>query len=246
MDNTPVYQFITDRLEALADECKARDLSRFFKTGKGEYGEGDMFLGIPVPQTRLVVREFRHSGEIADVKLLVTSRWHEVRLAGFLLLVEIYARAKKKHDEISMRQTVDFYLSVLDRGNNWDLVDLVAPKILGAYLSSHPEERWILYDLAEMDGRLWHQRTAIVSTWTLMRDGEFTDTFRLCDKLIAHKHDLIHKACGWMLREAGKRGALSELKNYLELNGNRMPRTMLRYAIEKFSPEERKYYLVKR
>lgn len=243
MDKRNTGKLVTERLISLADSRKAIELSRFFKTGKGEYGEDDKFLGIQVPVTRSVIREFRHDAGIADVMALTSSQWHEVRLAGFLMLVEIYAKSAKNKDESTMRKVVDVYLSILDRGNNWDLVDLVAPKILGDYLVPHPEERELLYHLAGMDGKLWHQRTAIVSTWTLICHGVYADTFRLCEILMDHRHDLIHKACGWMLREAGKRGALDELRKFLDLYATAMPRTMLRYAIERFSADERKHYL---
>ena len=173
-------------MEGMGDAVQAAHLCRFFKTGKGEYGEGDRFLGIRVPATRSIVREFRQEVEIADIDRLLMSGWHEIRLAGFLLLVEIFKRSKDK------RPVVDYYLSVIDRGNNWDLVDLVAPKILGEWLLAHPRERSLLYELAGMDGSLWHQRVAVVACWTLIRGGEFGDTLRLAELLMGHKHDLIH------------------------------------------------------
>ena len=225
------------RMEGMGDAVQAAHLCRFFKTGKGEYGEGDRFLGIRVPATRSIVREFRQEVEIADIDRLLMSGWHEIRLAGFLLLVEISKRSKDK------RPVVDYYLSVIDRGNNWDLVDLVAPKILGEWLLAHPRERSLLYELAGMDGSLWHQRVAVVACWTLIRGGEFGDTLRLAELLMGHKHDLIHKATGWMLREVGKRGGMPELLLFLDRHAARMPRTMLRYSIEKLSMEERARYM---
>ena len=225
------------RMEGMGDAVQAAHLCRFFKTGKGEYGEGDRFLGIRVPATRSIVREFRQEVEIADIDRLLMSGWHEIRLAGFLLLVEIFKRSKDK------RPVVDYYLSVIDRGNNWDLVDLVAPKILGEWLLAHPRERSLLYELAGMDGSLWHQRVAVVACWTLIRGGEFGDTLRLAELLMGHKHDLIHKATGWMLREVGKRGGMPELLLVLDRHAARMPRTMLRYSIEKLSMEERARYM---
>ncbi len=225
------------RMEGMGDAVQAAHLCRFFKTGKGEYGEGDRFLGIRVPATRSIVREFRQEVEIADIDRLLMSGWHEIRLAGFLLLVEIFKRSKDK------RPVVDYYLSVIDRGNNWDLVDLVAPKILGEWLLAHPRERSLLYELAGMDGSLWHQRVAVVACWTLIRGGEFGDTLRLAELLMGHKHDLIHKATGWMLREVGKRGGMPELLLFLDRHAARMPRTMLRYSIEKLSMEERARYM---
>ena len=225
------------RMEGMGDAVQAALLCRFFKSGKGEYGEGDRFLGIRVPATRSIVREFRQEVEIADIDRLLMSGWHEIRLAGFLLLVEIFKRSKDK------RPVVDYYLSVIDRGNNWDLVDLVAPKILGEWLLAHPRERSLLYELAGMDGSLWHQRVAVVACWTLIRGGEFGDTLRLAELLMGHKHDLIHKATGWMLREVGKRGGMPELLLFLDRHAARMPRTMLRYSIEKLSMEERARYM---
>ena len=225
------------RMEGMGDAVQAAHLCRFFKTGKGEYGEGDRFLGIRVPATRSILREFRQEVEIADIDRLLMSGWHEIRLAGFLLLVEIFKRSKDK------RPVVDYYLSVIDRGNNWDLVDLVAPKILGEWLLAHPRERSLLYELAGMDGSLWHQRVAVVACWTLIRGGEFGDTLRLAELLMGHKHDLIHKATGWMLREVGKRGGMPELLLFLDRHAARMPRTMLRYSIEKLSMEERARYM---
>ena len=225
------------RMEGMGDAVQAAHLCRFFKTGKGEYGEGDRFLGIRVPATRSIVREFRQEVEIADIDRLLMSGWHEIRLAGFLLLVEIFKRSKDK------RPVVDYYLSVIDRGNNWDLVDLVAPKILGEWLLAHPRERSLLYELAGMDGSLWHQRVAVVACWTLIRGGEFGDTLRLAELLMGQKHDLIHKATGWMLREVGKRGGMPELLLFLDRHAARMPRTMLRYSIEKLSMEERARYM---
>ncbi|MDE7407734.1 MAG: DNA alkylation repair protein [Muribaculaceae bacterium] len=236
---------IEQRLLAMCNDNEARHLARFFKTGVGEYGEGDKFIGVRVPVTRLLVREYRHEGDIADVKRLISSEWHEVRLAGLLLLVEIYQRAVKSGDDTMAKQTVEFYLNNLDRGNNWDLVDVIAPKILGNRLLRCPEERDVLYRLAEMDGYLWHQRVAIVSTWTLIRDGEYNDTIAISERYITHRHDLIHKATGWMLREVGKRGGIFELCEFLECHAAEMPRTMLRYAIEQLPADKRKYYMLK-
>lgn len=228
---------IESRMRSMGNDDQAAVLSRFFKTGKGEYGEGDRFLGIKVPETRLIVKEFKHSVEIEDIGRLITSQWHEIRLAGFLLLIEYFKKAKDK------RTVVDYYLSVLDRGNNWDLVDLVAPKILGEWLVANPEERTLLYELAAMEGKLWHQRVAVVSCWTIIRSGDFSDTLRLSELLINHRHDLIHKATGWMLREVGKRGGRGQLLSFLDRFAATMPRTMLRYSIEKLTDTERRHYM---
>lgn len=241
----PIYSTIEARLKGCANPDEARHLMRFFKTAPGEYGEGDRFLGIRVPVTRSVVNEFKKDVTVDDVRRLVESPWHEVRLAGFLSLIEVFKRHKKRKDEEGMRDVVDFYLSVIDRGNNWDLVDLVAPKILGEWLTVHKEERGVLHQLAGMDGRLWHQRVAIVANWTLIRAGEYDDTIRISERFLTHSHDLIHKATGWMLREIGKRGGMDVLTAFLDSHSKEMPRTMLRYAIEQLPEHRRRHYLVR-
>lgn len=237
----PLYQTINKLLTSQADSVQATQLMRFFRTGVGEYGEGDCFLGLKVPQTRAVVAEYRHNATLNDVEHLTASPWHEIRLAGLLLLIEIYKTAKRRRDDV--KPIIEFYLSIIDRGNNWDLVDLVAPKILGDYLVGNPSERHILHTLAAMNGKLWHQRVGVVACWTLIKYGFFDDILTIAVSLLTHRHDLIHKACGWMLREVGKRGGLNELLNFLNKYAASMPRTMLRYAIEKLSPEQRRYYM---
>lgn len=237
-------QEIISLLRNAGDEKQAAHLRRFFKTGPGEYGEGDCFLGVRVPQTRAIVRRFKGRTTTEDVEILTASRFHEVRLAGFLSLIDIFEAEKRRKSDC--RSVVDFYLSLLDRGNNWDLVDLVAPKILGSYLVAHPEERHLLRELAQMEGKLWHQRTAMVSCWKLIQQGEFADALELCEYFLPHTHDLIHKASGWMLREIGKRGGYPELIDFLDRHAVQMPRTMLRYSLEKLSPELRAHYMAKR
>lgn len=238
-----VHQEITDTMLAMADADEAVHLMQFFKTGKGEYGEGDCFLGIRVPASRALVRQYRDSAGIDDVYVLTASKYHEIRLVGFLLLIEIYNRCSKNGDEQGCKHIVDLYLGLIDYGNNWDLVDLVAPKILGKWLVNHPEDRSLLDSLAHMDGHLWHQRVAIVATWSIICNGEYIDTFRIASKLIQHPHDLIHKATGWMLRETGKRGGMDYLIDFLNRYASVMPRTMLRYAIERFDKAGRQYYM---
>lgn len=239
----PVHEAIAGRLVAMGDEAKARYLMRFFKTGAGQYGEGDRFLGVTVPGVRSIVREYRRVVTEDDVMALTASPWHEVRLAGFLSLIEIYERLCRQHSESGARAVVELYLSLIDRGNNWDLVDLVAPKILGHRLVEHPAERHLLGRLAAMEGHLWHQRVAIVATWALIRAGEYDDTLSLARALLRHPHDLIHKAVGWMLREVGKRGGHDELRLFLDGNAAEMPRTMLRYAIERLDEPARRHYM---
>lgn len=232
---------IEERMIAMRDKKQEQHLMRFFKCGKGEYGEGDQFLGLRVPQTRAIVKEYRNQVEIKDTLQLINSLWHEIRLAGFLLMEELYKQSKKVSDG-NAKEIVDLYLSSLDRANNWDLVDLSAPYILGDWLVNHPEERNILDQLSEMDGKLWHQRVAMVANWMLIRNEEYADTFRISEKYLTHTHDLIHKATGWMLREVGKRGGVNELCEFLDRHSPIMPRTMLRYAIEKFPEPQRRHY----
>ena len=225
---------------ARADESQVAGLSRFFKTGPGQYGEGDKFLGIKVPVTREVVKQCWRETSMQDLEECIASEYHEVRLAALLALVEIFAHAKK--DQGLQQACIDFYLAHTDRINNWDLVDLSCYPLLGVWLLD--KDRMLLYDLARNGKTLWEQRIGIVSTMTFIRHGQIADTFAIADILLHHPHDLIHKAVGWLLREAGKRDE-EALKAYLEPRYRTMPRTMLRYAIEKFPEAERKPYLVK-
>lgn len=230
----------------LANTEQARHLMRFFKTGEGDYGEGDVFLGIRVPESRTVVKKYRSEVSLDDVDALTQSPYHEVRLAGFLLLIELYAQACKKNDIAAQKNSINCYLQWLSRGNNWDLVDVVAPKLLGHWVLMNPCDVHVLYELMEMDGRLWHQRVAIVSTWTLIRGGLFEPTLEIARRYLNHSHDLIHKATGWMLREMGKHGGIAQLRDFLDENASKMPRTMLRYAIEKMDRQEALNYMQKK
>ena len=238
-----MYKVIESEMMALRDDAQAKHLMRFFKTGKGDYGEGDLFLGLRVPQTRAIVREYRKDAKVSDAEALISSPWHEIRLAGFLMLIELMQRARRAKDESARRAIVDLYLSLIHRGNNWDLVDVIAPKLLGQWIVDHPEDEHLLYQLAAMEGRLWHQRVAIVSTWTLLRHGRYDATFTIAERFLTHPHDLIHKATGWMLREAGKHGALPRLLGFLDTHAARMPRTMLRYSLEKLPAPLRTHYM---
>lgn len=216
------------------DPVKREYLPKFFKTGKGEYGEGDKFLGVVVPNTRLVAK--RHKDAPFDVMAeLLQSEWHECRLCALLMLVERF----KKSDEKERKLIYDFYLSQTARINNWDLVDLSAPGIVGEYLKDKPREE--LYRLAD-SGLLWEQRIAVVSIYTLIKNNDFIDILALSERLLHHPHDLMRKAVGWMLREVGKRDE-DLLVQFLEKHAKTMPRTMLRYAIEKFPEEERKEFM---
>lgn len=234
---------IIERFLSLENQEEARHLSRFFKTREGEYGYGDRFLGVRVPVTRGIVKEYKDGADIDLCLSLVKSEWHEIRLAGFLLLVELCKKAKKKKDIDGRNQVVDAYIKHIPLGNNWDLVDLICGPILGDWLVDNPDKRTILDEFAEMDDSLWHQRVAIVSTYSLIRAKIFDDTIRIAKKYLTHNHDLIHKATGWMLREMGNRGGYDELIAFLDDYAPVMPRTALRYAIEKLPEDLRKYYL---
>ena len=223
------------------DPSQVEGLSRFFKTGPGEYGEGDLFLGIKVPVTRSVVKDCWKGTSFEDLEECLASGYHEVRLAGLLTLVEIFSHSRK--DPLVQERCIGFYLAHTERINNWDLVDLSCYQLLGSWLMD--KDRSLLYDLARNGKSVWEQRIGIVSTMAFIRKGQLDDTFAIADMLLDHPHDLIHKATGWLLREAGKRDG-SALREYLATRYMNMPRTMLRYAIEKFPEEERQQYLKKK
>lgn len=229
-------QRVTAELESLGSEERRAVFPRFFKCGPGEYGEGDRFLGVAVPEVRKVAKR-NSSATLPEIKGLLGSQWHEARLCALLILV---SRCRKT----VAKEVFSFYLSNTARINNWDLVDLTAPSIVGCYLRDTPEERKVLYSLAESK-LLWDQRIAVVSTLSLIRAGQFDDTYALAVKLMGHKHDLMHKAVGWMLREAGKRDR-NRLELFLDEYAASMPRTMLRYSIEKFPESIRQHYLALR
>ena len=228
------YSKIIKELRGLSDDEKKTVLPRFFKTGKGEYGEGDRFLGVIVPNTRKVAKNHKDSPYIV-IEMLLESEWHECRLCALLMLIEKY---RKEPDE-----AVHFYLTHTKGINNWDLVDLSAPYILGDFLKDKTD-RNVLYDLAG-SSVMWERRIAVVSTLMLIRHGQFDDTIRLAEALIDSKHDLMQKSIGWMLREVGKRDK-GLLVQFIEKHKHEMPRTMLRYAIEKFPEPERREFMRKR
>jgi 3-methyladenine DNA glycosylase AlkD len=234
MDNTDIFENIKKDLEDLSDPAKAKFLPRFFKTLPGGYAEGDIFIGVTVPKVRTVAGKYRDL-PTTQAKRLLHSGIHEHRLTALLILVDKFAKA----DAAGRKSIVKFYLDNLKHVNNWDLVDLSADKILGAYLFD--KDRTILYELCD-SSHLWSQRVSIMSTFFFIRKGQFDDTFRLAERMLNHKHDLIHKAVGWMLRETGKRDRKAE-ERFLKKHYKAMPRTMLRYAIEKFSQEEQHRYL---
>jgi 3-methyladenine DNA glycosylase AlkD len=219
-------------LRASGDPARAKVIQSFFKTGPGQYGEGDVFLGVTVPQSRKIAKAHR-AVDLGVVRELVHSRIHEERLVGLLILVSKY---KSGEDGI-----VDFYLENLGQVNNWDLVDLSAPCILGAALAD--KDRSLLFKLARSDS-LWERRIAIVATYHFIRRNEFGETIKIAEILLHDKHDLIHKAVGWMLREVGKR-SLPALEKFLARHHSAMPRTMLRYAIERMPEKKRKFYMAR-
>jgi 3-methyladenine DNA glycosylase AlkD len=225
---------IRARLRAAADPSSVPILQRFFKTGPGQYGAGDVFIGIRVPVLRAICRECAGTN-IRDVQSLLRSNVHEERLLALLLLVDAFERA----DATNRRRIYDLYLANTAYINNWDLVDASAGPIVGAYLDDR--SRAPLRRLAR-SALLWERRIAIIATFHFIKQHEFEDTFEIADMLLADDHDLIHKAVGWMLREAGKRDKAA-LRRFLATRYRRMPRTMLRYAIERFPEAERRRYL---
>ena len=227
-------QEIRNRLRRLADKEKARVLQGFFKTGPGQYGEGDVFLGVTVPALRKLVKEY-HAASPGDALSLLKSPIHEERLLALLLMVRLYSRG----GESGKKEIYTLYLKNARFINNWDLVDLSAPNIVGAYLTD--KSRKPLFALAKSPD-LWKKRIAILATFHFIKQNDFSDTLRISGMLMGDDHDLIHKAAGWMLREVGKRDMRSE-DLFLIRHYRKMPRTMLRYAIERFPETRRKKYL---
>ena len=213
---------------------QAVNLQRFFKTGKGEYGEGDIFYGIKIPEQRIIAKQFKDLA-LNDLKNLILSKVHEERLIAAFILVDQF----KSGDEKKKKIIFNFYLKNRKGINNWDLVDLSAPKIVGAYLID--KEKDLLYKFARSKD-LWEKRMSIISTQAFIREHYFEDTLNISEILLSDKHDLIHKAVGWMLREVGNRDMETE-EEFLRKHYKKMPRTMLRYAIEKFTEQKRNAYL---
>ena len=238
-------------MESRQNEKQRQVLMRFFKTGPGEYGEGDEFLGLKVPQTRQVVKLAVGDTPLEEVPELLMFHWHEVRLCGWLMLVEKFTKLAKKrleNDEAAIQgrdRIVAMYLQYAEWANNWDLVDLSAPKILGHWLllpTNLGDKREIMDGLAA-SANLWQQRMSMVSTWKTTQAGDPSWCLRYAEWHLHHPHDLMHKAVGWMLREMGKRCSMDLLRQFLERHAHDMPRTALRYAIEKMSPTERLHWM---
>ena len=228
-------QLIKEALLRFGNAGKASHATCFFKTGKGEYGEGDRFIGCTVPETRMVAKA-NSQASLIELDRLLDDEMHECRLCALMILVAQFKRA----DERKRKEIVDFYLSRTSRVNNWDLVDLSAYHIIGEWLKDK-DDRSLLYRLAK-SRLLWDQRIAVVSTLAFIRENDFSDILKLAEMFLTHPHDLIHKACGWMLREAGKRDEKA-LTGFMDRHSRVMPRTMLRYAIERLTPEQKRNYM---
>ena len=230
---------VVKEIQALSNRGRAHDLQKFFQTAPGQYGEGDVFLGLKVPQVRTVAKEYK-AISLAEIDVLVRSKFHEVRLCGLVILTLQYKAAKERKTK---KKLFDLYMKAMTDGyiNNWDLVDVTAP-IIGEYLIDSDDPYVLLYKLAKSKS-LWQRRVSMVFTFAFIRSGDIEPTFEMAEKLLHDKHDLIHKAVGWALREAGKLNGIA-LRNFLATHSHEMPRTMLRYSIEKFSERERKKWLL--
>lgn len=226
---------ITDELQAIATPQRAETSAWFFKTGKGQYGEGDIFIGVSTPDLRAVCKKHL-SLTFEELQELLDSETHEHRMAALMILVE---QMKKAKGEVQ-QEIYEFYLNNTHRINNWDLVDCSARDIVGFYLFD--KDRTILYDMARTN-HLWTQRISIIATHYFINKKQFLDTLKISEILLSHKHDLIHKAVGWMLREAWKKQGNEQIEAFLEQNIGRIPRTALRYAIEKMNDERRTYFM---
>jgi 3-methyladenine DNA glycosylase AlkD len=230
------YDQIHEALKSYAQQEKAAFFPRFFKTGKGEYGEGDVFIGVTVPNQRLIAKQFYASSNEHLIIQLLDSMYHEERLIGLFLLNHKFLTARKQHAE---KQWVDLYLKKIERVNNWDLVDSSAHIILGKWLED--KDRSLLYELAA-ENNLWKNRIAIISTMHFIKKEDIVDILKLSTLLLTHQHDLMHKAIGWMLREAWKKEP-AIIENFIRKHIQEMPRTMLRYSIEKMEEGKRKEFL---
>jgi 3-methyladenine DNA glycosylase AlkD len=224
---------LIESIHHLANHARALSMARFYKTGPGEYAEHSVFLGLTSPQMQQLAKNHQDTS-LDELENCLQNRYHEVRMTALFVLVRRYARG---HDQEAI---FDLYMRNLSYINNWDLVDISCRDIVGAHLFTR--DRRILDDLAETP-HLWSQRVAIVSTWYFIKKGDYTDTLRIAQKLLHHPHDLLHKAVGWMLREAWKRGGKQEVEDFLLRHIAETPRTLLRYAIERMPEEKRQYFL---
>ena len=243
---------IIEGMMTLENPEKRKVLMGFFKTDKGEYGEGDQFLGLPVPETRLFVKQGKDL-PLEEVQQLIDSPWHEVRLCGFLILVNQFERLCKRDTPETVRQRdelVAFYLYNAKRANNWDLTDLSCYKVVGRWLllpsQTSDDEKLAIMDRLAASNNLWEQRISMVSTMATSMSGNPFYTLRYAEVHLHHPHDLMQKAVGWMLREMGKRCSMDILRDFLQKHAAEMPRTALRYAIEKMPQSERIYWLTRR
>lgn len=235
-----MIQELKKDIQSLASPEKAVILQRFFKTGKGQYSEGDIFLGIVVPEQRKLAKKYYQELDLDDVQVLLNSKIHEERLIALLILVLKY----EKGDELLKEKVVKFYLKNTKNINNWDLVDLSAEKIVGAFfLNKDFADKTIIYELAKSDN-LWERRIAMLTTFQFIKNKKLEDALKIAEILLNDKHDLIQKAVGWMLREIGKRDLEAE-EEFLQKHYKTMPRTMLRYAIERLDEEKRRFYMVR-
>jgi 3-methyladenine DNA glycosylase AlkD len=242
---------IIQYMESLHDEEQRQVLMRFFKTGPGEYGEGDAFIGLKVPQTREVVKMAAKDLPLDEIPTLLDSQWHEVRLCGLLMMVSKFEKLAAKrwiNDEHAIQRRDEImmlYLDHAERANNWDLVDMSAPKILGHWLMlpTHLGDKQVIVDALAYNENLWRQRMSMVCTWKTTQMGDPSWCLRYAEIHLHHPHDLMHKAVGWMLREVGKRVSMDLLRDFLRQHAHEMARTSLRYAIEKMTDEERSYWM---
>lgn len=238
MPETNQLKNLQKDLRALTNPERAKSSQWFFKTGKGEYGEGDLFLGIRVPEQRKIASKYFQIS-LKDVIKLLHSKYHEERLTALFILVKKF----EKGDEQEKKEIYELYLKNAKLINNWDLVDSSAHKIVGEYLKNKSKEK--LYQLVRSES-IWERRIAVISTFAYIKDGDSRDAVKLAEILLNDEHDLIHKAVGWMLREVGNRCSQKELLKFLDQNAAKMPRTMLRYAIEKLPENNRQDYLKKK
>jgi len=230
---------VQKEIQALSNRGRAHDLQKFFQTAPGQYGEGDVFLGLTVPQVRLIAKENK-AISLKEIEVLISSKFHEVRLCALIIMTLQYKSAKKRGEK---KKIFDVYMKAMTAGyiNNWDLVDVTAP-IIGEYLIDTEDPYVLLHKLSKSKS-LWQRRVSVVFTFAFIRAGDIEPTFEMAEKLLHDKHDLIHKAVGWALREAGKLNGIA-LRDFLSTHSHEMPRTMLRYSIEKFSERERKKWLL--